>query len=91
MQLLFVFAHTLLHNDQHASLAGMAQLSAAFGQQVSVYFEALPSPELIEDCSNAGIDSIYVSCAPNLPQNVTPLDAAGRRQLIAAIDRVVRL
>lgn len=91
MQLLFVFAHTSSHNNQHASLAGMAQLSAAFGQQVSIWCEALPSPALINDCRQAGIDPIYVNAAPNLPKDVTPLDAAGKRLLIAASDRVVRL
>lgn len=90
MQLLFVFASTT--QQQHCqSLAGMAQLSAAFGQQVSIWFEAPPSPNLIKDCHDAGIDNIYASTTQGSPAGVTQLDACAARQLIASSDRVVRL
>ncbi len=76
MQLLFISA-TSAHQS---SLLGMAQLSAAFGQQVTVAYEQPPVD-----------DAQYTACEDTgIEQHLAP-DTKALRQLIDQADRVVRL
>lgn len=70
----------------------MAQLSAAFGQQVKLLSQRLLNADEVQQCLDAGIDNLYCSTFTEaLAAGVSHADSRHLQQLLQAADRVVRL
>lgn len=76
--------------SDHQEVIGMAQLSAAFGQQVALFSEQPFDDALLAQCRETGIQQFYASGNPQ-PNGVVLLDSQTARALIGQFDRVVRL
>lgn len=88
MRLLLLSAHPAYQ----AELLGMAQLAAAFGQEVTLVFEqASPSAAVIHACQAAGIATIGVMAPASGTTTLELLSAATLQQRLPTYDRVVRL
>lgn len=74
-------------------LLGMAQLAAAFGQEVSVGFESvLPAPDAIRACRDAGVARLFATNGHHgLPADMERLDARQTALLLQQAERLVRL
>lgn len=76
MKLLFLVSG----NAASAELLGMAQLSAAFAQDVSMVWQQAPDNADLDACRDAGIQHLYYDMDPQQTQ-----------ALIATAERVIRL
>lgn len=76
MKLLFLVSG----NRAAAELLGMAQLSAAFAQDVSILWQQMPAAADLDACREAGIQHLYHA-----------IDQQQAQALIAQAERVVRL
>ena len=77
MKLLFLVSGNA---SRAAELLGMAQLSAAFAQDVSILWQQTPDATDLDACRDAGIQHLYHGIDPQQAQ-----------ALIAAAERVIRL